>query len=94
METEDLTRAQQQAELCGILGNARRILIIWALQDAELSVSDLSRQINTSLQNTSQHLRLMKDKGILEARRDGREIYYRIAETVFSKQCPVISRKL
>jgi hypothetical protein len=35
---------------------------------------------------------LMKNKGVLQSRRDGREIYYRIAETKHTKSCPVVTR--
>lgn len=83
-------QAEKQAEFCGVMGNAHRILIIWALKNGELTVSEIAGDIDTSLQNTSQHLRLMKDKGILESRRDGREIYYSLADTKFSRTCPVI----
>lgn len=83
-------QAERRAEFCGVMGNAHRILIIWALKRGELTVSEIAVDIDTSLQNTSQHLRLMKDKGILESRRDGREIYYSLADTKFSQSCPVI----
>jgi DNA-binding transcriptional ArsR family regulator len=75
------------------LGNSHRIQILWALGDRELSVGDIAEVIDASMQNTSQHLRLMKNKGVLQSRRDGREIYYRIADTKFTKICPVISGK-
>ena len=92
MNPIEISEAQEQAEFCGILGNAHRIQIIWALGKRELTVSEIAEEIDTSLQNTSQHLRLMKNKGVLQSRRDGREIYYRIADTKFSKICPVISK--
>jgi DNA-binding transcriptional ArsR family regulator len=54
-----------------------------------MSVSDIAAAVNTSLQNTSQHLRLMKDKGILQSRRDGRSIYYRVAANELTRNCPI-----
>jgi DNA-binding transcriptional ArsR family regulator len=84
-------KAQEQAEFCSTFGNSHRILIVWALGDEELTVSEISEQIGASMQNTSQHLRLMKNKGVLLSRREGREIYYRIADTKFSKICQIIS---
>ena len=42
------------------------------------------------LQSTSQHLHLMKDKGILRSRRDGQTIYYRIANHDTLAQCPLL----
>ena len=87
------SEAQEQAEFCGILGNAHRIQIVWTLRNRELTVSEIAEKINASMQNTSQHLRLMKNKGVLHSRRSGREIYYRIAESKYIENCPVITRK-
>jgi len=92
MDPFEISKAQEQAEFCGILGNTHRIQIVWALGKQELTVSEIAEEIDASMQNTSQHLRLMKNKGVLESRRDGREIYYRIADTRFTRNCPVISK--
>jgi DNA-binding transcriptional ArsR family regulator len=78
MRADILRSAYGQSELCGVFGNPRRVLILWALGERELSVSDIASTIECSLQNTSQHLHLMKDKGILTSRRDGNSIYYRV----------------
>ena len=93
MNPKEISAAQEQAEFCGILGNTHRIQIIWALGTKELTVSEIADVIDASMQNTSQHLRLMKNKGVLQSRRDGREIYYRIADTTYTKICPVITKK-
>ena len=93
MNPIEITKAQEQAEFCSILGNSRRIQILWALGNHELTVSDISEEIGSSMQNTSQHLRLMKNNGVLQSRRDGREIYYRIKDTKFSKTCQIFSKK-
>ena len=78
MRLELLESAQKQAEVCGVFGNPYRVLIVWALGKQERSVTDIAAAIECSLQNTSQHLRLMRDKGILNSRRDGNTIYYRV----------------
>jgi len=82
--------AQKQAELCKVFGNAQRILIIWALSECECTVSKIAEAIDASLQNTSQHLNLMKDKGVLCSRREGREIYYSIVRDEFIQNCPLV----
>jgi ArsR family transcriptional regulator, lead/cadmium/zinc/bismuth-responsive transcriptional repressor len=92
MKPNEIVEAQELAEYCGILGNAHRILIVWALGKRELTVSEIAEEITASMQNTSQHLRLMKNKGVLLSRRDGREIYYRIADTKFNRSCPILSK--
>jgi DNA-binding transcriptional ArsR family regulator len=90
MSSNKALEALEQAEFCGILGNSHRIQIIWALRGCELTVSEIADEISASMQNTSQHLRLMKNTGLLQSRREGREIYYRIADTKFTRTCPVV----
>jgi ArsR family transcriptional regulator len=78
MRSDILESAQKQSEVCSVFGNPSRVLIVWTLGARELSVSEIASAIDCSLQNTSQHLRLMKDKGILTSRRDGNAVYYRV----------------
>lgn len=72
-------RAAQQAELCRVFANPTRILILWLLLDHEKSVSEIAEAISASLQCTSQHLRIMRQKNVLTSRRDGQLIYYRVS---------------
>ena len=79
--------AEEQAELHQILSNPSRLLILRSLEQQEMSVGDIAEQIGATLQNTSQHLRLMKNKGVLEARRDGHTIFYQIAASEIGENC-------
>jgi len=83
-------QAVVQAEFCKVFGNVQRVLILWSLADSELSVGDIARSVNGSLQNTSQHLHLMKNKGILTSRREGQTIYYCIVKNELMKNCPLL----
>jgi DNA-binding transcriptional ArsR family regulator len=85
--------AEQQAEIFSIFSNAKRVLIFWSLDGLEMSVNDIADAICSSVQNTSQHLRLMKGKGILESRRDGQTIYYRIADNEIGRYCRYINEE-
>jgi DNA-binding transcriptional ArsR family regulator len=87
IDAETQERAVKQAVVCSVFGNAKRVLILWALLDRELSVSEIALIIKASLQSTSQHLRLMEDKGILVSRRERQKVYYRIAEHDLMKGC-------
>ena len=78
---------EEQAEIHQILSNPSRLLILHLLGEREMSVGELAEQIGASLQNTSQHLRLMRDKGVLETRRDGQTIFYQIAVNEISENC-------
>jgi DNA-binding transcriptional ArsR family regulator len=80
MDKEIEALARKRAQIYRIFGNTRRVMILWAVAHHEMSVSEIADCVGTSLQNTSQHLRLMKDKGILSSRRDGHTVYYQIAD--------------
>jgi len=87
--------AQEQAQYCQVFSNARRILILWVLGKNEMSVSDIASEVDASLQNTSQHLRLMRDRGILGSRRDGNTIFYRIVNNdCLKNQNPFLEQQL
>ena len=88
---EDL--AQEQTNFCHLFSNEKRVMILWALQACyELSVGDLAQTIDTSLQNTSQHLRLLKKHDIVTSRRDGHKIYYRLNQPQETK-CGLLDPK-
>jgi DNA-binding transcriptional ArsR family regulator len=78
MQTNMINVAEHQAEICKAFSNPTRILILWTLSEEELSVGEIANTVNASIQNTSHHLRIMKDKGILNARRQGQTIFYSI----------------
>ena len=92
VDAETHEMAIKQAAFCEVFGNPTRVLILWALGEREMSVSDIALTIKASLQNTSQHLRLMKDKGILVSRRERQMVYYRIAENELIHNCQLVTQ--
>ena len=85
--------AESQAEIYRIFSHSNRIQIFWLLMENEMSVNDIAEAIAASVQNTSQHLRLMKAASILDTRRNGQTIYYRIADTDIGNYCRRILEK-
>lgn len=79
MNAEMIDLAETQAELFGVFANATRIRILRTMAKGELSVGKIAEEVDVSIQNTSHHLRYMKDKGILKSRRVGQHIRYSIA---------------
>ena len=84
-------RAQKQSELCRLLGNPSRLLILWSLADGELPVNEIAARVGGSLQNVSQHLSLLKTHRIIASRRDGRHIYYHINHSETLNNCMAMS---
>ena len=73
-------KAEEQAEICRVFANPTRILILWAVAEGERPVSEIAEVVEASLQSTSQHLQIMKQKRVLTSRRDGQMIYYGLNE--------------
>jgi rhodanese-related sulfurtransferase/predicted transcriptional regulator len=61
------------------LGNGRRAELIDVLAQGERHVDELSAEIGQSVANTSFHLRVLANAGLVTTRRDGTRIYYRLA---------------
>jgi ArsR family transcriptional regulator len=70
---------EMHASICNVFSNPKRLEIIDLLRDGEKSVNELSELAEIPQANLSQHLTLMRQRGILETRRDGVNIYYSIA---------------
>ena len=71
------------ADYCSVMSNPVRLQIMWFLGDDERSVGDIAKQVGVTLQNASQHLRVMRDKGALESRKEGQSVFYRLASPNF-----------
>ncbi len=57
-----------------------RLKILCTLGDQEVGVQDIVDNVGTSQSNISQHLAILRDKGILSTRKDANRVYYRIAD--------------
>lgn len=67
------------SELCKTLANDKRQMILGALRDGELTVTELSKRTGIAQSNLSQHLATMRAHDVVLARREGSHIHYSIA---------------
>ena len=67
------------AEVAKALASGRRVEIVDVLAQGERSVEDIAAEISQSVANTSHHLRALARAGLLNTRRDGTRIMYRVA---------------
>ena len=58
-----------------------RLRILWLLCHSEECVYNLSAAVGMSSPAVSHHLRTLRQSGLLSSRRDGKEVYYRLADT-------------
>ena len=67
------------AEMCQVFSHPKRLEAINVLRDGEMSVSELAEKLGLAQGNLSQHLSLMKERHILLTRKEGNQVFYRIA---------------
>jgi len=83
-----------QAEICKTLTNPKRIEILNTLKTEEKTVTELVTALGASKANVSQHLAVMRHKGILTSRRDGVNIYYRVSNPKVIDACALMKEVL
>jgi ArsR family transcriptional regulator len=74
---EDVDRASRALKA---MSHPLRLKILCTLGDQEVSVQEIVEQVGTSQSNISQHLAILRDKGILASRKDANRVYYRVSD--------------
>lgn len=74
---EDIDRAARSLKA---MSHPLRLKILCTLGDQEVSVQDIVDHVGTSQSNISQHLAILRDKGILSSRKDANRVYYRVGD--------------
>ena len=83
-----------QADLCKIFSNAKRMEILNILKGGEMSAGELIEQIGLSKANLSQHMGVLRSKGVVLARREGLNIFYRISNPKIIQACNLMREVL
>jgi ArsR family transcriptional regulator len=90
----DLRVFELQAEICRTLANPKRLQILSLLKNGELSAGAIVKAMGVPKANASQHLSIMRQKGLIIARREGTAIYYRLASPKITEACSIMREVL
>jgi ArsR family transcriptional regulator len=71
---------QLKAEMFRVLGHPVRVRMLELLRDGELPVRELQRELDLDSSGASQHLAALRKLGLLESRREGTSVYYRVRD--------------
>ncbi|NQT66840.1 MAG: winged helix-turn-helix transcriptional regulator [Actinobacteria bacterium] len=82
------------SDICKTIANPRRLAIIDMIHKGEMTVSTLVKKIGISQANLSQHLAILRSKGVVQTRREGNNIYYSIANPKIIAAFDLISEVL
>ena len=77
----DTTKAlyEQHAEMCKVFSNATRLMILNVLRESEMTVAALAETLGVALGTVSPHLLMMKQRRVLVSRKQGNQVFYRLA---------------
>lgn len=77
---EDLSCCQEMARVFKALGNPTRLGILRETMRGGMCVSDLQDELERSQPNISQHLAVLRDRGLVVSEREGNRVWYRLAD--------------
>lgn len=78
------------ADFCKFMANPKRIEILFMLGEKEMCVDEIASQMNVKVPNISQHLAVMRERGVVEVRREGTKMYYKLANPKTLQACIIM----
>ncbi|MGP8153793.1 MAG: ArsR/SmtB family transcription factor [Smithella sp.] len=83
-----------QADICKVFANETRLEIINLLKDKETSTHEIMHKTGLSKVNISQHINVLKSKGVIVSRREGQQLLYKIANPKIIQACTLMREVL
>jgi DNA-binding transcriptional ArsR family regulator len=82
MDKEKLAHqvSELHAELCSALADSKRLLILYALSERKMNVTDLAEEVGISQPAASRHLKLLRERGLVHAERQGASVEYELTD--------------
>ena len=94
IDIEKLRAYELQANMLSVLANPKRLMIMDLLGEGTKTVTEIASALDMTLQNASQHLRLMKEQSIVTPERDGQTVAYRLTTPVFKECCETVRKAM
>lgn len=82
------------ADICKIFSSPKRLEILNMLKGKEVSASQLIEKTGLSKANLSQHMNVLKSKGVVLTKREGINVYYRISNPKIIQACNLMREVL
>jgi DNA-binding transcriptional ArsR family regulator len=71
---------QLEADFCAALSDPTRIFILYALNEGPLNVTELTHELGIPQPTTSRHLKVLRERGLVDTERQGTVITYHLAD--------------
>jgi len=85
---------EMHAQICKVFTSPKRLEIINLLRDGEKTVNDLAEKTGVLQANVSQHLTVLRQNNVVTTRRDGANVYYKIANPKILQACDLMREVL
>jgi len=72
---------QLEADFCSALSDPIRILTLYALSEKSMNVTELTNELNIPQPTTSRHLKVLRERGLVQTTRHGTTISYQLTDT-------------
>lgn len=82
------------AEFCKTLSNPIRLEILNAIRDEEKTVGEITNSLGIRQSTVSQHLALLRLRGVVATRKEGLNVYYKIIDPKIIKACDLLREVL
>ncbi len=90
MRIENPEVFQMHAEVCKVLANKTRLMILALLAKKEMNVGEIVETLDSRLANISQHLRLLRTHDIVRTRKEGHAVFYSLRDRRLIDACELI----
>ena len=79
-----------KAELCKTFAEPKRLIIINELREGETTVNELARVLELPQAVVSRQLAILRDKGVVQNRREGTSVYYSLSDQKIGEACDMM----
>jgi ArsR family transcriptional regulator len=72
--------SQLEADFCSALSDPNRILMLYALSEKSLNVTELTNELGLNQPTTSRHLKVLRERGLVQTVRSGTTVTYHLSD--------------
>ena len=81
---------EMQCQICKAMGHPVRLEIVDRLNGQEMPAAELLEALETTKANLSKHMTLLVQAGIVDQRREGRQVYYKLTHPEIHEACTIM----
>ena len=94
MQLQDDQIFQLHADFCRMLGHPKRLKIMALVNEGRMSVGEIAEAIDTPLPTVSQHLRILRNRHMVVAQKEGQTVFYRTSDPRILEACTLMRQVL